>query len=209
MRDCRPAGCVVRGVKTAWWSGPDAGIFGPRIVHQPKIIPMSSAKTKTSLILACGLALVALPCAFAEHHEGGQSSDAMFKAMDTNNDGKVSRAEHAASALKMFTEADANHDGRVTLAEMEAAHVKMQADHAKMKADMPMKGDKPMMMGMPAAEMIKMCDKNGDGQVSKAEHVAHADAMFTKMDKDGDGFMSASECTAGHEAMMKDMKSAK
>ncbi len=169
---------------------------------------MTSPKTKASLILACGLALVALPCAFAAHTPE-HAEDAMFKAMDTNNDGKVSRAEHAASALKMFTEADTNHDGKVTLAEMEAAHAKMAADHAKMKADMPMSDDKPMAMEMSAAEMIKMCDKDGDGQVSKAEHVAHADAMFTKMDKDGDGFLSASECEAGHEAMMKDKKSAK
>lgn len=170
---------------------------------------MTSAKTKTSLILACGLALVALPCAFADRHEGGHSADAMFKAMDTNNDGKVSRAEHAASALKMFTEADTNHDGQVTLSEMEVAHSKMAVEHAKMKADMPMKNDKPMKMEMSAAEMIKMCDQNGDGQISQAEHAAHADAMFTKMDKDGDGFMSASECEEGHEAMMKDKKNAK
>ena len=46
-------------------------------------------KTKPSLILACGLALVALPGAFAAH-TGEHSSDAMFKAMDTNSDGKVS-----------------------------------------------------------------------------------------------------------------------
>lgn len=169
---------------------------------------MTSPKTKTSLILGCGFALVALPGAFAAH-AGDHSPDAMFQAMDTNSDGKASRAEHAASAQKMFTGADTNHDGLVTLAEMEAAHAKMQADHAKMKADMPMKSDKPMMMEMSAAGMIKKCDKNGDGQVSTAEHVAHAGAMFTKMDTDGDGFVSASECTAGHEAMMKDKKSAK
>ena len=175
----------------------------------PKNNPMTSPKTKISLILAASLALVALPCAFADHHKGGQSSDAMFKAMDTNNDGKASRAEHAASALKMFTEADTNHNGLVTLAEMEAAHAKMAADHAKMKADMPKGSDQPKMMGMSAAEMIKMCDKDGDGQVTTAEHVAHADAMFTKMDKDSDGFMSTSECEAGHEAMMKDKKNAK
>ena len=170
---------------------------------------MITAKTKTSLILAFGLALVALPCAFAEHQAGEHSTNAMFKAMDTNTDGKVSREEHAASALKMFTEADTNHDGQVTQSEMEIAHSKMAVEHAKMKADMPMKNDKPMMMEMSAAEMIKMCDKNGDGQVSKAEHMAHADEMFTKMDKDGDGFMSASECEEGHEAMMKDKKNAK
>lgn len=170
---------------------------------------MNQIKIKSTLLLACGFALVALPGALAEQHMTKSTSDAMFRAMDTNSDGKASRAEHAASALKMFTEADANHDSRVTLAEMEAAHAKMQTDHAKMKADLPMKGDKPMMMEMSAAEMIKKCDKDGDGQVSKAEHVTHADAMFSKMDTDGDGFVSARECTAGHEAMMKDKKSAK
>jgi len=78
----------------------------------------------------------------------------------------------------------------------------MEAAHAKMQADKSMKDETS------AAGMIKMCDQNGDGKVSEAEHAAHADAMFTKMDTDGDGFLSASECSAGHEAMMKDQKSA-
>ena len=163
-------------------------------------------KQNTSLLFACGLSLLALPCAFADHM--GEHSDAMFKAMDTNSDGKVSRAEHAASALKMFTDADTNHDGMVTLTEMKAAH-------AKMKADMPMKadkssmndkstmGDKPMKDEMSAEAMIKMCDTDGDGQVSQAEHTANADAMFTKMDTDGDGYLSEAEMTAGHEMMKK------
>ena len=154
---------------------------------------MTAAKTKISIILACGLALVALPCVFAEH-TGEHSADAKFKAMDTNGDGRVSRAEHAASAQKMFADADTNHDGIVTLAEMEAVCTKMHAD-------------KPAKEEMSAAEMIKMCDQNGDGQVSAAEHAAHADAMFTKMDADGDGFLSASECAAGHDSMKKDKKS--
>ena len=175
---------------------------------------MNQIKTKSTLLLACGLALVALPGAFAAH-PGDHSPDAMFKAMDTNSDGKASRAEHAAAAQKMFTETDTNHDGRVALADTQAAHAKVQADHAKMKADRPMntdmqmKSDKTMKMEMAAAEMIKKCDKNGDGEVSSEEHLTHADEMFTKMDTDGDGFLSGSECTAGHEAMMKDKKSAK
>lgn len=151
---------------------------------------MTAVKTKTSLILACGLALVALPCAFAGH-----SADAMFKSMDTNGDGKVSRAEHAASAKKMFTDADTNHNGQVTLAEMEACHAKMKAD-------------KPMKDGMSAAGMIKMHDKNGDGILSAAEQEAGCESMFAKMDTDGDSFISASECSAGHDKMKKDKKSA-
>lgn len=154
---------------------------------------MTASKTRTSFILACGLALVALPCAFAEH-TGEHSPDAMFKAMDTSGDGRVSRAEHAASAQKMFADADINHDGIVTLAEMEAVCTKMHAD-------------KPMKDEMSAAGMIKQCDQNGDGQVSEAEHTAHADAMFSKMDTDGDGFLSATECSAGHAGMKQDKKS--
>ena len=117
---------------------------------------MNQIKTKSTLLLACGLALVALPGAFAAH-PGNHLPDAMFKAMDTNSDGKASRAEHAAAAQKMFTEADINHDGRVVVGETQAAHAKMQANHAKMNADMPMKADmqmksdKPMKMEMSAA----------------------------------------------------------
>lgn len=178
--------------------------------------PMIFIKTKTSLILACGLALGALPAAFAEQHAGKSPSDAMFKAMDSNRDGKVSRAEHASSAQKMFSEADANRDGRATLAEIETSFTKqhadqgrLQTDKPKLQTDRPMKNDQPMRMGMSAAEMLNQCDQNGDGQVSTAEHVAHADAMFTKLDTDGDSFLSVSECAAGHEAMLKDTKSVK
>jgi len=155
---------------------------------------MTAIKTKISLVLACGLALVALPCAFAEHHTGKNSAEDMFKAMDTNGDGLVSRAEHAAAAQKMFTDADTNHDGQLTLAEM-------QAVHATTKADMPDKTDKSAKDEMSTEEMFKMCDQNGDGQVSAAEHAAHADAMFTKMDKNKDGQLSQEECKAGHKMM--------
>ena len=167
-------------------------------------------RQNTSILLACGLALIALPCAFADHM--GEHSDAMFKAMDTNGDGKVSRAEHAAGAVKMFTDADTNHDGMLTLAEMKAAHAKMKTDKPARAGSASMNdksttGDKAMKDDMSAEEMFKMCDTNGDGQVSQAEHAAHADAMFTKMDTDGDGFLSASEFSAGHMGMMKDKKS--
>ena len=152
---------------------------------------MTAAKSKTSLILACSLALVALPCAFAGHN--AENSAAMFKSMDTNGDGKVSRAEHAVSAKKMFADADTNRNGIVTLVEMKSAC-------AKMKADKPAKDE------MAAEEMIKMHDQNGDGQLSASEQEAGCESMFTKADTDGDGFLSASECTASH-ASMKDKKS--
>ena len=174
------------------WQVAGAGMFTLQLLRQPKINPMNVSKAKTSLILACGLALVGLPCAFADN-SGEHSANAMFKAMDTNGDSKVSRAEHAAHAQKMFNEADSNHDGQLSSAEMKAAHEKMSG--------------KPAKDGMSADAKFKAMDTNGDGQVSQAEHAASADAMFTKLDVDGDGFLSASECAKGHDGMMQDKHS--
>jgi Ca2+-binding EF-hand superfamily protein len=157
----------------------------------PKINPMTPIKT--SLILTCCLALAAVPCAFAGPN-AEHSADAMFKSMDTDGDGRISRAEHAASAKKMFDKMDANHDGIVTAAEMDAFHA--------------MKTDKPGKDGMSSADKIKAMDTNGDGQLSQAEHEAGSDAMFTKMDTNNDGFLSPAEFTAGHAGMMKHKMSA-
>ncbi|MBU8975187.1 MULTISPECIES: hypothetical protein [unclassified Lysobacter] len=109
--------------------------------------------------------------------------------MDTNGDGSVSAAEHAAGAKAMFTSMDANSDGNVTAAEMDVRHAAKAAG-------------KPDRMKMTSAEKIKTIDTNGDGQLSAAEHAAGSQAMFTKMDANGDGNLTAAEMKAGHEAAM-------
>ena len=58
-----------------------------------------------------------LRAARGKHGHGGH-----FKRMDTDNDGKVSRAEAVAAAEAAFARADANQDGFVTAEEMKAAH---------------------------------------------------------------------------------------
>lgn len=169
---------------------------------------MYQIKPKSPLLLACGLALVLLPGAYAAHKpEHTQAThDAMFKAMDTNGDGQLSRTENAAGSAKMFTDTDTSHDGQVTLAEMTASHAKMAGDMPA-KTDMPMKADKPRtagngnMHGMSPADMIKSHDKNNDGQVSTAEHTKACDEMFTKMDANKDGWLSPAECVEGSKMM--------
>jgi len=158
-----------------------------------KNIPMNQTKTQFTQILACGLALVALPCAFADQ-SGKHSPEAMFKMMDTDGDGLVSRTEHAAHGKQMFIDADSNHDGMVTLTEMTAAC-------AKMNGDMPDKDE------LSAAEMIKMHDTNMDGQLSAAEQTAGCDDMFAKMDTNGDGQLSQAEFKAGRKMMKMSRKS--
>jgi Ca2+-binding EF-hand superfamily protein len=146
---------------------------------------MNTGKKRTSLVVACSLALCALPAAFA-----GSDVDKHFKMMDTNGDGKISQAEHTAGAKHMFAQCDANQDGVVTAAEMTSA--------------MTTKGEKPAKDEKTAAEKIQMIDANGDGQLTAAEHEAGSDKIFAKMDTDGDGFLSKDECNAGQKMLKKD-----
>jgi Ca2+-binding EF-hand superfamily protein len=65
-----------------------------------------------------------------DHHKD------MMKMMDTNNDGKVSKAEFSAFHEKKFNEMDTNHDGSMDADEMRkgkrAMHEKMR-EHRKGK----------------------------------------------------------------------------
>ncbi|MDR0184679.1 EF-hand domain-containing protein [Lysobacter arvi] len=122
------------------------------------------------------------------------AGDDKAKMMDTDGDGMVSSAEHAAGAKTMFTRMDANSDGKVTAAEMDAHHA------AKMAG----KGDK---MKMSSADKIKKIDTDGDGAITAAEHDAGSAQMFTKMDTNGDGNLTAAEMKAGHDKEMRSAKS--
>lgn len=143
-----------------------------------------------STLLAGSLALAALP-AFAN------DADNKFKMMDTNGDGSISRAEHAAGAQTMFGKMDANADGIVTAAEMDAGHGEKKSSKLKFwqKKD---QGE------MSPAEKISVIDTNGDGQITRAEHEAGSEKMFTRMDTNDDGSLSREECAEGEKAMKKD-----
>jgi len=99
-------------------------------------------KTLTHLMCSVGLAVaggfIASQGAFA--HDDMKKGDGtmmmhddMMAKMDTNHDGMVSAAEHAAYAKQMFDNADINHDGMLSKDEVEAAHRKMRAEHEAME----------------------------------------------------------------------------
>ncbi len=123
-----------------------------------------------------------------------QAGDAMAKKMDTDGDGKVSAAEHAAATKAMFARMDADKDGSVTAAEMDASHAAMKKDGQAT--------DSPMS----SVDKIKTIDTDGDGRISAAEHEAGSKLMFAKMDSDMDGAVTAAEMEAGHKAAMSGKK---
>lgn len=149
---------------------------------------------KIRYILAGGLALVVLPGAFAGHPVGSEPYT-MFKSMDTDGDGKLTRAEYVAGSKQLFADMDTDRDGQVTVAEMTALYA--------MKTGQPAKAGEPT-AGEMAAQIIKLNDTNKDGRLSADEHAAGDEAMFIKLDTNKDGWLSESECEAGKKMMKKD-----
>jgi Ca2+-binding EF-hand superfamily protein len=135
-------------------------------------------------------------------HADGMHGDRMAR-MDSNHDGVLTAAEHAAAAQAMFDRMDSNHDGKVTSAEMEAAHKMMHGDHDSDEHGMKMGGEHGhgMHKGMGMDAMREMMDSNHDGVITAAEHAAGAQAMFARMDSNHDGYVSKEEMEAGHAAM--------
>lgn len=156
--------------------------MGYPINRNPQSQPIMKSN-KTRSLLVGGLALCALPLAFAG---GGQGHGDKFAKMDANGDGKITKEEHASGAKQMFAQLDANSDGAVTAAEMDAK-----------KADKPASGT---VAAMSAADKIKEIDKDGDGRLTAQEHTSGSEAMFGKMDSNGDGSLSKEEFDAGHKA---------
>ena len=87
----------------------------------------------TRVAIRCFVAGVAAVLALSGAAIAGDMSSAeKIKKMDTNGDGKLSAAEHAASSREMFMKMDTNKNGNVTVAEMDASHKRMMKDHSKM-----------------------------------------------------------------------------
>jgi hypothetical protein len=140
------------------------------------------------------LAVIALSAVFLVAQAGEGNVKAEIALMDTNHDGRVSPAEHAAGARRMFEQMDSDHDGRVTAIEMDAYKATMKKDDRQSSGDS--KGEKS------SAEKIKVIDTNGDSIISAAEHEAGSRSMFDKMDANHDGALTEDEIKAGHKAMM-------
>ena len=55
---------------------------------------------------------------------------------------------------------------------------------------------------MSSADKIKTIDTDADGTLSRDEHAAGSQSMFTPMDADHDGALTTAEMQAGHDSMI-------
>ena len=62
---------------------------------------------------------------------GGMGAMMMLRGADSDQDGKITRAEYDASIKLHFDAMDTNHDGQISKEERQAAHAKMRAEMQK------------------------------------------------------------------------------
>jgi Ca2+-binding EF-hand superfamily protein len=112
--------------------------------------------------------------------------DRLFKVLDANNDGKISKDEFATASQHLFTAADSNHDGILTPLEMRRG---MQIARQEVTG----RG----LMGL---------DTNHDGTISRDEFLARPEQIFARLDKNHDGKLDAGEIADAQRARMGHMR---
>lgn len=125
---------------------------------------------------------------------GGQGGDRpnpqeMFKRLDKNGDGKISKEEAPERLAANFDKIDANKDGFITPDEL--------------KARQPGPGGPDGARPNPE-DIFKRMDKNGDGKIAKDEANERLAANFDKLDANKDGFITPDELRAARQAGPKD-----
>lgn len=105
-----------------------------------------------------------------------------LQALDTNNDGAITRQEANAKKLQRFGETDTNNDGSITPEEIEAAMERRRAERR--------------------AERFAKTDTDGNGAISQAEFLAsdRGSEIFDRLDSNDDDIISAAEIEAGQAA---------
>ncbi len=120
--------------------------------------------------------------------KGKEHAQARFSEKDANKNGKLERSEVSRMPDGKFKALDTNKDGALTQEEMMAGWA---AKHGDRKAQREGGGKRE------GHDPFTQADSNKDGQVTKIEAQAQADARFKKADKNGDGVLSGDELRHG------------
>jgi len=104
---------------------------------------------------------------------GDKMAQHILARVDTDKDGKISKAEFDTESVALFKRLDKNSDGKIAADEVPARHW----------------GKGPQ---------FGMMDTDKDGKVTKAEFTAAEDQMFQKLDANGDGVITPDEMAAAH-----------
>jgi len=146
----------------------------------------------------------------------GRGPGGGLMSADTDQDGKISRAEFMAQSTDRFAKLDTNGDGQISGDEMKAMMARMREGGGmggRRGAGGPAAG--AMMPPPPGVEggamgghhghrgggRLERLDTNQDGKISREEMRADADKHFDKLDTNGDGFIDKAEMDAARAKM--------
>lgn len=144
-------------------------------------------------IILTGVAIAAVSAGVAMASPMGKGDGRMgqrmnFEQMDSDNDGRVTRAEVEAAAAARFAAMDTDGDGAISADEMAAAAAAGAEARARDQH----------------ARMLQWRDSDGDGKLSAAEMGTDRVArMFERMDADGDGAISKDEAERMQSRMQR------
>ena len=147
---------------------------------------------------------------------GGRGPGGGLMAADSDQDGKISRAEFMVQSTERFAKLDTNGDGQISGDEMKAMMGRMregggmggrrgasgEAAGAMMPPPPGTEGG-PMggLHGLRGGGRLERLDTNQDGKISRDEMRADADKHFDKLDTNGDGFIDKAEMDAARAKM--------
>src|SRR3954468_20614255 len=137
---------------------------------------MSRAGTVAAIVLS---AVMTPAIALAQGNGNGRANSReqmRFRAMDTDNDGVITRAEWRGDD-QSFREHDLNHDGVLSGDEVAPRPVANSQDRSRREE---------------MAARFERADRNGDGQIARREWTGTT-AAFKRMDEDGDGVITRQE----------------
>jgi len=147
---------------------------------------MNTSKLFVVVILTVLLVFMATYVLAQQRPSKGEFLDATFEAIDTDNDGKISRDEYMKISEERFDRFDINDDGYLTQEEVKETAAD-KSEELKKKAI------------QKAKIRFDSIDTDNDGKISKEEWIsAHpnqpqAGEMFDQIDSDGDGYMTKAE----------------
>lgn len=107
----------------------------------------------------------------------------LFRAMDTNRNGRVSKTEYKNHANKTFNQCDTNGDGRLSEQELQGCTNTLDQNGVPVSSN--------------AAQTASAMHSNRDGSVSQPEYDAYVDQQFRDMDTDGSGALDQGELRDG------------
>ncbi len=177
-----------------------------------------------STVLASALVFT-VASASAHGHGHKEQGARMFEKADTNQDGKITRAEAKQMHDRHFAQVDTNQDGAITKEEAKAAWERMRAERKQARSERKAKrgGDpkgkdrakkgqahahhgprgKGKSMG---AKFFERMDANKDGKITRAEADDVQSKRFNKVDANQDGAITRDEAQAHHQAMKEKWK---